>query len=173
MIEDDCRGRLAVQVWLTCRDGWMVMKKNTLWRRVRLAIGARLWLVAFVGLAAVACVEDDPGDRPPELGALELTPERLAVGEPVEVVARFEFVDRDRDIRSVRAFIRTPRGVLTQTAEGELNTTAHGGGTARVAVALTPPEPGTYTLHVFVIDSRGNESNIVTGELEVVPPHEL
>lgn len=144
---------------------------NKLKKTRRLVIVASLAMLPAV--AAGGCVEGEPGDRAPTIQELTVEPQQIAVGESTELLGLLEFSDDDRDVERVRAFVRTPAGAFGPTAETDVNTTAREGGTLELSLGLTPTMPGAYTVHVVVIDSRGNESNLVLGTVEALPASEL
>lgn len=128
---------------------------------------AWMWTLALAGLLVAGCsssTSNDSTDGPtgsvPTISDLSLTPLELDVGKTTTLTGSIAIQDDDGDIEKIGLEVTLPDGskqtlpsVEAQGASGLKD------GELRIALLLGPPTKGDYELAVFVMDSKGHESN--------------
>lgn len=121
-----------------------------------------LALVLVAGLLSPACSEDQ--GTAPTISDLSIQTTTVPVAQPATVSGQFTFNDPDGDVESFSVEVTAPTG-QTQTVGPEPIQGAEGMTTGPVglAVLFNPGVVGDYVLSVWVTDSAGNDSNLLTG----------
>lgn len=138
---------------------------------VRQLRGMACWVarLAFLGALATACGGDDESTPPlhaPIISNLSYSPATATqqAGGTTMINGTFDFSDAGGDVAAMR--ITSSGGIDTTAPTPQLAGATDG--TAIGQIVVSTDQVGKYTFEVWVVDSRGSNSNRLTGTFEVV-----
>ena len=113
---------------------------------------------------------DETRGTAPGIEALSLETDHLVVGEQTALSGRFAFHDTEGDADRFAAAITLPSGARQSVPPSKTQgTSGLTEGEVMFLVAVAPPEEGTYTLEIWMLDEADNESNHLDAALEAGP----
>jgi len=118
------------------------------------------------GLFVIGCSSENGGGdtgSAPTITDLSLSPGEVEAGKATALSGTVGIDDSDGDVAQIGVEVTLPNG--TKQSLPKAPAQAAGGvkeGQLALAMAFGPPSAGAYELTVFVVDSKGHESNRLT-----------
>lgn len=122
---------------------------------------------AILGTLGLALLGGCGGGAPPEISALQFSPDSATVGQITIINGTFGFSDDDEDITTLDISLKAPGADEGQVARSPIpSLTGQPEGLAGFAAQLSTPAAGSYLFELWVTDDEGNDSNHLEGTIE-------